>query len=459
MQKKALLALLLAMTLLLSGCALIVKDQEVDDQTVIIRMGDKTVTKKEVKAATNSQLYNTYYMHYMYGLSFDPTSAENIAAAQESAIETLEENMVIDDQIEKRGIALTEEEEAAALEDGQSDYDDEVEYVANYELTDTSLEGDARTEAAKAELEKNGYTLEYFQNSAKKSALQKKLREEVIKDVVVTDEEIQEEYDRLVEEAKEDYAENAGEYANDANGSTTLYYAPEGVRRVKQILTKFHEEDQTAIDDAHKKVTEANTAVTTANAKITNAQEILDAEDATEEDKTQAEADKAAAEAELAEANAAVEAAQKEEDAARETAFANLDEEVDAILAQLAEGADWDALMEEKNQDPGMQSGVGAEKGYAVAEGMTSFDSAFVDAVMALEKVGDITGKVRGNSYGYYIIKYIADEPVGPIALETVKDSISEDLLEDKQDETYSDVKAKWIEEAGFKVDLNALKD
>ncbi len=459
MQKKALLALLLAMTLLLSGCALIVKDQAVDDQTVIIRMGDKTVTKKEVKAATNTQLYNTYYMHYMYGLSYDPTSAENIASAQESAIETLEENLVIDDQIEKRGLTLNEEEEAAAMEDAQSDYDSEVEYAANYEITDTSLEGDARTDAAKAELEKAGYTLEYFQNSSRKEALKKKLREDVVKDVAVTDEEIQEEYDRLVEAAKEDYEENAGEYANDANGSTTLYYAPEGVRRVKQILTKFHEDDQTAIDDAHKKVTEANTAVTTANAKITNAQEIIDSEDATEEDKTQAEADKQAAEAELAEANAAVEAAQKEEDAARETAFANLDEEVDAILAQLAEGADWETLMAEKNQDPGMQSGTGAEKGYAVAEGMTSFDAAFVDAAMALEKIGDITGKIRGNSYGYYIIKYIADEPAGPIALETVKESISADLLEDKQDETYSDTLAKWVEDAGFKVDLNALKD
>ena len=459
MQKKALLALLLAMTLLLSGCALIVKDQAVDDQTVIIRMGDKTVTKKEVKAATNTQLYNTYYMHYMYGLSYDPTSAENIASAQESAIETLEENLVIDDQIEKRGLTLNEEEEAAAMEDAQSDYDSEVEYAANYEITDTSLEGDARTDAAKAELEKAGYTLEYFQNSSRKEALKKKLREDVVKDVAVTDEEIQEEYDRLVEAAKEDYEENAGEYANDANGSTTLYYAPEGVRRVKQILTKFHEDDQTAIDDAHKKVTEANTAVTTANAKITNAQEIIDSEDATEEDKTQAEADKQAAEAELAEANAAVEAAQKEEDAARETAFANLDEEVDAILAQLAEGADWETLMAEKNQDPGMQSGTGAEKGYAVAEGMTSFDAAFVDAAMALEKIGDITGKIRGNSYGYYIIKYIADEPAGPIALETVKESVSADLLEDKQDETYSDTLAKWVEDAGFKVDLNALKD
>ena len=38
MRKKALLAALLALTLLLSGCALIVKDQAVDNATPIIRM-------------------------------------------------------------------------------------------------------------------------------------------------------------------------------------------------------------------------------------------------------------------------------------------------------------------------------------------------------------------------------------------------------------------------------------
>ena len=39
MRKKALLALMLVLTLLLSGCALIVKDEAVETATEIIRMG------------------------------------------------------------------------------------------------------------------------------------------------------------------------------------------------------------------------------------------------------------------------------------------------------------------------------------------------------------------------------------------------------------------------------------
>ncbi len=459
MQKKALLAILLVMTMILSGCALIVKDQAVDDQTEIIRMGDKVVTKKEVKDAADQQLYNMYSLYNMYGLSYDITDQENIDAAQESAIKSIETNLVEMDQIEKRGLTLTEEEETEANESGQSNYDSDINADIDSLVKDTSLEGDAKVEAAKARAAELGYTLEKYQQSARESKLKEKLREDVIKDVVVTDEEIQAEYDSQVEDAKGEYEENAGGYADDANEGTTLYYAPEGVRRVKQILTKFHDEDQTAIDEAGKKVTEAKTQVTTANAKITEAQEILDDEEATEEARTQATEDKAAAEKELEEANAALTAAQAEQDAVRDKAFANLDEEVDAILAQIAEGADWDTLMAEKTQDPGMQSGETSEKGYAVAEGMSNFDQAFVDAAMALEKIGDTSEKVRGNSYGYYIIRYFADEPAGPVALDSVRESISSQLLDTKQDDTYDSAVEQWLEEAGFKVDMNALKD
>ena len=62
MRKKALLALMLALTMLLSGCALIVKDEAVDNATVILRMGDKEITKEKVKEEIQNTLeYNAYY--------------------------------------------------------------------------------------------------------------------------------------------------------------------------------------------------------------------------------------------------------------------------------------------------------------------------------------------------------------------------------------------------------------
>ena len=44
------LALLLVLTMILSGCSLIVKDEAVDAARVVIRVGDDTYTKAQVQA-------------------------------------------------------------------------------------------------------------------------------------------------------------------------------------------------------------------------------------------------------------------------------------------------------------------------------------------------------------------------------------------------------------------------
>ena len=116
--------------------------------------------------------------------------------------------------------------------------------------------------------------------------------------------------------------------------------------------------------------------------------------------------------------------------------------------------------MEEKNEDPGMMAGaINAEKGYAICEGMSGFDTAFVDAAMALQSVGDVTDKIPSDLYGYYIIKYVSDDAEGAVDYDSVKDAIHDALLSDKQDETYTETLAQWIEAAGIKVDLKALND
>ena len=462
MRKKALLAVLMAAVLLLSGCTLIVKDQAVDDATEIIRMGDQVITKAKVKEETQNQLESMAYMYSMYGYSYDTTDPANIADAQTSAVEDLKQDLALTAKAKELGLdQLTEEETEAVKADAQKSYDDALDYVKTYMLTDTEgMEEDAIAAAAADKLTEMGVTYDSYLEAQTKTKVDEKLREYAVKDVAVTDEEIQADFDSKVEADKTTYGENAASWATAANNGTTLYYTPAGVRRVKQILTKFKDEDQTAITDAQAKVTEANTARTAAQAKIDAANETLALEgdtDEIKEAKAAAQADLDAAQQELNDADQALTDATKAVEDATNKAFENLDEEVDAILAELdAEGADWQKIMDEKNQDPGMASNP---KGYAVAAGMTNFDSAFVDAAMALEKPGDHSGKVRGSAYGYYIIRYESDEAEGPIALDEVKESISSSLLTTKQNEAYNAAVAQWVEEAGIKVDLNALKD
>jgi hypothetical protein len=462
MNKKALLAVLMAMILLLSGCALIVKDEAVDNATVIIRMGDQEITKQKVKEETANQLDSMAYTYSMYGMSYDTTDANNIAQAQEAAVTALKKDLVLSKKAgELKLDELTDEEKETVQSKAKENYESGLSYVKNYMLTDTEgMDEEALNKAAEEKMASLGVTLDSYVEEQTKSTIDDKLYNYIVKDVAVTDEEIETEFNSKVESNKSTYAEAAGSWATAANNGTTLYYVPAGVRRVKQILTKFHDEDQTAIDTAKQQVTDANTAVTAAQAKIDAAQETLNLEGDTDEIKAakeKAQADKDAAEAELADANAALEAANKAVEDATNKAFENIDAETDEILASVkAEGADWQAIMDEKNQDPGMKNN---EKGYAVAAGMTGFDSAFVDAAMALEKPGDISDKVKGSSNGYYIIRYDSDEQEGPVALETVKETISSSLLSTKKTETYNATVDQWVEEAGIKVDLNALKD
>ncbi len=452
MRKKSLLAVLMAMVLLLSGCStIIVKDQAVEDATPILTLGDEVVTRKQVLATRDNTLYQQYYMYASYGvdpaqLGFDITDPDTIAAAQNYAVSRLKEDMALRAKAKELGLdTLTEEEEAKALESAQAAYDsDHAEVIAEY-FSDTELEGDALEEAVTAKMEEFGLNMDsYYLKNARDDVLDNKLKDYITRDVTVTDEEIQADFDSKVEADKEKYAEDAGSWAATANGTTTLYYVPAGVRRVKQILIKFKDEDVTAISDAEAKVTSANGSVEAA-------QLVVDDEEADEEAKAAAQVSLEAAKAEL-------EAAQAELDAAKKAAFANIDADADAVIEALANGGDWDALAEEKNEDPGMQAGApNAERGYAVAAGMTNFDSAFVDAALALEKIGDVSAKIPGNSNGYYIIKYVSDEPEGPIALDSVKDSIYDALFSSAKDSVYTTTVAEWVEAAGIKENLGGL--
>ena len=381
-----------------------------------------------------------------------------ISMAQDAAIDGLKEDLALTAKAKELGLdQLTDEE----LESVKAAAEDELDFNKNYAelLNQSALEGKSDEEIAKFVedlLAENNINIDTLTEAAKKNEIDKKLKAYAVKDIAVSDEEIQADYDSKVAADKETYAEKAGSWASAANSGSSLYYTPAGIRRVKQILVKFKAEDQTAISSAKTAQTEANTALSTAQAKVDSLQSTLDAEGITEEDKAKTEESMTAAKQELDEADKAVQAAAKALEDATDKAFANIDEDTDAILAQLAEGADWQKLMDEKNEDPGMKNN---EKGYAVAADMTGFDPAFVEAAMALAKPGDYSGKVKGNDYGYYIIRYEGDEAEGPVALDDVKESISSALLSTKQDEAYTAAKAQWVEEAGIKVNLNALKD
>ena len=459
MRKKALLALMMAAVLMLSGCALIQKDQAVDDATEILRLGDQVITKAQFKAENEQNITRQAYIYQsVYQYQVDVTDKDFLAAVQDYTIKDLKTSMAVAAKAKELGMdQLTDEELETVKTNAQQTYDGWVDYIKTNELTDVeNMDEETLAKAVEEKLIAYKATMEECLEGARNSLVDDKLYDYVIKDVAVTDEEVQAEYDSKVAANKETYAENAASWAAAANNGYTLYYTPAGVRRVKQILIKFTDDDQTAIKDAKAQLDSANSARTLAQDKIDSAQSHLDAEGITDEDKAKYEAELNAAKQELDDADKALLAANQAVTDATDKAFAAIDEKADSVLAQLAEeNADWQKIMDENNEDDGMKT---HEKGYAIAEGISGYDAPFVEAALALEKVGDISPKTKG-AYGYYIIRYESDEAEGPVAFDDVKESLASSLLSSKKTNTYNDVTNQWAEEAGIKVNLNALND
>ena len=453
--KKTLLLLVLALSLVLSGCSLVVKDPAVDARQVILDINGQPVDKQTFVAAYNA-LYNQemqmQQLYQMYGMQAPAIDYDKL---QTQAKDQVIRQELIRQQSAALGLdQLSEEEQAKLKEDVDAAYADTLEQLKGYYLPDTKLEGDELNSELEHLAEDTGNTKATIEASLKANLIADKLRNETVKDVAVSDDEVLAEYDAKVADAKASYEENPDQYGRDLNGGTAPYYAPEGYRYVKQVLVKFLAEDQTEIDRIQGEKTTADTELQTAKDAKTANDDAMAAEGISEDDKK-------ALEAKTPELEAAVAAAQEKADklaqdllAARNKGFENiLPKAQDVYNRAVAEGGDFDALVTEFNEDSGMPAA-----GYAVREGFASFDEAFVKPAMALAAIGDVAEPSQGI-YGYYIVQYAGDIQAGPVNYDDVKETIRGELLTAGQNEAWEAAITKWKEEAVIKEFMDRLAD
>ena len=433
MRKKSVLALLLALVMILSGCALVTKDQAKDDARVIIDVNGETVTKGVISTAVQNQISQNEYFNQMltsyYGYSVYPTDEATVSS---QIIEAYTEELVLKQKALAQGFdQMTEEEQAEVDKQAQEYYDSFLQSVISSYLPNSALEGDELTAAAEKYVAENGVktadgrsTLADFQKTALENKAVEKLKADIVKDVAVTEEEIKADFDAKVETAKAAMEEDPNQYGYNVSNGAAVYYAPAGYRMVKHILIEVSEEDSKAAD-------EAKTALTAAQDALANAAE---------------DADKAALQAAVDEAQAAY-------DAAQAAGMANAKAKAEEVYAKAAaEGADFDALIAEYNDGTGMPA-----NGYAIREGYTYFVEPFVTAAMALQNVGDVSEPVE-STYGYHVIKYVSDVAEGPVDMETVRESISSALLTTKKNELSANTIKQWVDEAKVTTYLDRLK-
>lgn len=481
-RKTALVALLLAGVLFLGGCSLIVKDPEVDARQVIVDVNGETITKARFTEIYNNA-YNRAYeeqaMYQQYGLiqqiNLDPEQIM-LDTLDSAALDTL-----LHQKAEELGLRELSEEETAAIEtEAETRYQDILGQVKEAFFKDSTLAEEELQAAMKAKAEELGFTPDLFIQDGKEQDLHEKLRAHFAEGLAVSDEEVKTEFDARVEKARADYETTPASYGTALTGGQPVYYAPAGYRFIKQILVKLPAEDDSAIKALQGEITPLQTALDEAQASADRVKELLKAEAPNEADAAFLKEQQAALSAEelvqlaklsgmetlegadletLKALQAKVPAYQALETAraAFDAKNAELTEKADAAFAALlpqaqeihakaaAEGADFDALVKEFNEDTGMP-----EAGYPVSAASTNFVDAFTQPAMALANIGDVSEPSRSD-YGWHIMQYAADIPEGPVALDTVSEAIRTELLEQKQEEAYNAAVEEWKAAADIK--------
>ena len=510
-------ALLTAVTLL-AGCNLVGIDAEMDAKQIVAKVGDTEITKGEWHEMRDSLVSYYEYMYSMYGMTFtaDETVLESVG---QEALDSMVKEEVIKQKAAALGLDTFTEEELAEMESEATETMDMQRwyYQMMYYPTDDP-EAATVSEAVNALLEKDGYTAESVLESEKSERIYDRVREEAIKDVVVTDEEIQAEFDAKVEEQKAAYDATPTQYASDVSNKADIYYVPEGYRSIKHVLIAIDEDKQSEIEaleatlsdnattraslekqladltaepeegveltDEDKAANEESIALINEQlagleASDTQANEQLAAltQEAFDEILPKAEMVLALAKGDLtaakeiyaqitpeteetatpdeAEASATPDEAQAEASATPDEAQA---EEPTLDVLALTEPVDFQTLVDVYGEDPGMQSEPYATTGYVLCDGLTMYETAFQTAAMALENVGDVSELVQ-SSYGYHILCYMGDVASGAVEFESKKDAISEELLSAKQDEAYNAAVEQWVADANVKTFPKAMKD
>ncbi|MEA4970316.1 MAG: peptidylprolyl isomerase [Candidatus Pelethousia sp.] len=380
-------ALLIA-ALMLSGCSAVISNP------VVGKVGDVEITY--------SQFYSLFDSYSSYGL-VDTSTAEALAEARTSIFNMLVDSTLPIAAAHKQGLTLTEEEKAAALEQAASTMQN---YLSKYQ-DETVADEAARTAAAIKAFNKaykaNGITYESVKKETEQAALDAALGNKLTQQVkataaAATDADAQTWYDAQLKTEREKYAADATAYYQDNqyysySGAVKPLVAPEGLFYVKHILIKTEDPADTSAESGEDGETVSSDSVSFGDPKAAAA----------------------------------------------------------SILEKVNAGEDFDALIEEYGEDPGMQAEPAKTQGYVIGEGYDAvYDQAFYDAAMKLKKTGDTSGVVEG-SYGYHIIRRVGDVSTEPIPFADVQEDIITYLNNKNQSDAYNAALEQWKSEIDVK--------
>ena len=347
--------------------------------------------------------YNDALAAQVFGFSDASDVAGDTLA---SVIQSLVAEKVCYQKAESLGLTELSDADLAALnETAQQYFDEQFNFYAPSVNTDGMSEDEARAAVESYLTNDLGVSVDSLLEELKADYWREKLYNETVKDVTVTDAELQAAYDQLLAEQKEQFTQYPSDYSFTIMTGQPVVYNLEGYRRVKHILLSF---DSTE--------TASQVSELTAQIAALNPETDLDQ----------------------------ITALQTQLDAL----YADLETRASAIEQELSDGADFDELIAKYGQDEGMDYEPAKSRGYYISsDSAQQYSADFVEGCMMLESVGQISTPIRSTS-GVHIIKYIGDVTPGEVPLSDVRDALASEVLAQKQDEYYSAQEDQWLSSA-----------
>ncbi|MBQ8842780.1 MAG: peptidylprolyl isomerase [Ruminiclostridium sp.] len=297
--------------------------------------------------------------------------------------------------------SLTEEEVAQIKENAEAT---KQKIISNYTAYAASELGDDATaaeitvraaELLEADLNRAEIDSSIFETWEKSSFIQDKLGAYLIKDMEVTEEDIDAMFEEYVGYAKELYAESKRSFESDK--TLSMMYVPEGTRFADQILVAFDSETMNAISQAR------------------------------------------------------MSGNNEEADRLRNEAYNDeMKEKVENIVALINSGEDFDTLQATYNDD-------GADEPYSVIVGSELYVTEFTEAVFSIDEIGGVSEPALSD-FGIHIIKYVGDDSVTDEELAAIRADMRGYLEYTEGTRLQQEAYAEWIERFPYTIDYELLK-
>lgn len=371
-------------------------------------------------------------MYSQYGMNIDDYAAE----IKQDILETMVRDAVQKAKAAELGVDQIDDDTRAGLEaEAAATFENYVTNYVEYYRESFESQGVSEEEARKQiteNLEQSGMSLDTLVQQMVDSYVSEQLHAKVTEGVEVSDEEVRQKYDAMVDSDSQRYTDDRT-FNNARNNGATIAWNPEGYRAVKNVLIKF-DDDQTA-------------RYNELQSTLDSLDDELKALDAPAEDAADATADAEAEPTEAPRSREEIQADIGRVGAEKEALYSELLPQAQQVIDAFEQGTDFDSLIEKYNADPGMQREPAATNGYAVAESSTTWDPAFTEGAMSIEAVGQISAPVYGVN-GIHIIYYLSDIPAGAVPFEDIAEAVKSAALDDKVNATFNDQVDAWIEAA-----------